>query len=274
MIVKSYRTKEEGGVLKTKVILFALIIALVAGLAVPAFASYPAYADKGANLPITTKGTNLPITTPVPPVQEPVQELVVTSATTATTPLGPIMIGMMTRGNIFVGIAATIQLGGDGTLKLANLKGISLDGIFRLSLAYNVAPTPGGGGNIVSGALTCSGKLPKGNTIDGAYFDLEGISPDLKGNYFFLFNTFGSAENNLGWGDMGWGGMLLGSLPGLVTILPGAVTAMGGPDISFLMPTIQWLVRLINPFMQKHPIILIMPMESYFKLMPLMGLGL
>ena len=260
--------------MKIKVILFALIIALVAGLAVPAFASYPAYADKGANLPITTKGTNLPITTPVPPVQEPVQELVVTSATTATTPLGPIMIGMMTRGNIFVGIAATIKLGGDGSLKLANLKGISLDGTFRLSLAYDVAPTPGGPGNVVSGTLTSSGKkLPKGNTIDGPYFDLEPISPDLKGNYFFLFNTFGSAENNVGWGGMGWGGMLLGSLPGLVTILPGAVTAMGGPDISFLMPTIQWLVRLVNPFMQKHPIILIMPMESYLKLMPLMGMN-
>jgi len=31
-------------------------------------------------------------------------------------------------------------------------------------------------------------------------------------------------------------------------------------------------VRLINPFMQKHPIILIMPMQSMFKLMPLMGM--
>ena len=254
--------------MKTKVILFALIIALVAGLAVPAFAAQPASAGGGR----PTKGTNLPITTPVPPVQEPVQELVVTSATTATTPLGPIMIGMMTRGNIFVGIAATIKLGGDGTLKLANLKGISLDGTFRLSLAYDPAPIPGGLGSVVSGTLTSSGKLPKGNIINGSYFDLGGMFPDLSGNYMILFSTFGSAANNVGWGDMGWGGMLLGSLPGLVTILPGAVTAMGGPDISFLMPTIQWLVRLINPFMQKHPIILIMPMKSMFNLMPLMGM--
>ena len=250
--------------MKTKVILFALIIALVAGLAVPAFAAQPASADGGR----PTKGTNLPITTPVPPVQG----LVVTSATTATTPLGPIMIGVQTSGNRFVGIAATIKLGGDGTLKLANLKGISLDGTFRLSLAYDVAPAPGGMGSVISGTLTSSGKLPKGNTIDGSYFDLEGISPALRGNHFLLFSTFGSAENNVGWGGQGWGGMLLGSLPGLVTILPGAVTAMGGPDISFLMPTIQWLVRLVNPFMQKHPIILIMPMESMIKLMPLMGM--
>jgi hypothetical protein len=253
--------------MKTKVILFALVIALMAGLAVPAFAAQPASAW-GQHI----RDADSPITTPVPPVQEPVQELVGTSATTATTPLGPIMIGMMTSGNRFVGIAATIKLGGDGTLKLANLKGISLDGTFRLTLAYDVAPTPGGSGNVVSGTLTSSGKLPKGNTIDGQYFDLEGISPALRGNYMILFSTFGSAANNVGWGDMGWGGMLLGSLPGLVTILPGAVTAMGGPDISFLMPTIQWLVRLINPFMQKHPIILIMPMASYLKLMPLMGM--
>lgn len=252
--------------MKARVILVALVIALVAGFAVPAFASQPADAWGRQ-----TRDTNSPVVTPVPPLQEPVS----TSTPTTTTLLGPMMIGLQTSGNRFVGIAATIKLGGDGTLKLANLKGISLDGTFRLSLAYDVAPAPGGMGSVVSGTLTSSGKkLPKGNIIDGSYFDLEAISPDLRGNYFLLFSTFGSADNNVGWGGMGWGGILIGNLPNIATILPGALTAMGGPDISCLMPTINWLIRLINPLMVNHPIILILPMESMLKLMPLMGMGM
>jgi len=255
---------EKGEAMKARVILVSLVIALVAGFAIPAFASQPA--DAWGQY---TKGTNSPVVTPVPSVKGPVS----TSTPTTTTTVGPMMIGVQTSGNKFVGIAATLKLGGDGTLKLANIKGVSLDGTFRLSLAYDVAPAPGGMGSVVSGTLTSSGKLPKGNIIDGSYFDLEAVSPDLRGNYFLLFNTFGNANNNVGWGGMGWGGMLFGNLPGLVTILPGALTAMGGPDISCLMPTIQWLVKLVNPFMQQHPIILIMPMESMLKLMPLMGMG-
>lgn len=133
--------------MKIKVILFALVIALLAGLAVPAFASLTAFADGGRP---TRGGLSPAATTPV------VQEPITASTTSTTTPLGPMMIGIQTSNNKFFGIAATIKLGGDGTLKLANIKGLSLDGTFRLSLAYDVAPAPGGAGSVVSGTLTSS----------------------------------------------------------------------------------------------------------------------
>jgi len=244
-LTKSNKRKE--GAMKTKVILVALVIALVAGLAVSAFAA-PAYAFGGH------KGGTQTISTP-------------TTTTTTTTTLGPMMIGMQTSSNTFVGIAASIKLGGDGSLKLANIKGISLDGTFKLSLAYDVAPTPGGMGTVMSGSLTSSGsKLPKGNTIEGYYFDLTSINANIAGNYFLQLDPFANATEP-------WGAILMSNLPGIVTILPGAVTAMGGPDISSLMPTIQWLVKLINPLMQNHPLIIAMPMSSMIKLMPLMGIG-
>ena len=237
--------------MKTKVLLFALVIALVAGLAVSAFAATPAYAY-GSQHPTYTRATPAPTPTPIP-----------------TKPLGPMMIGMQTSRNTFVGIAATMQIGGDGTLKLANIKGLSLDGTFRLSLVYDVAPKVGGSGAVVGGTLTSWGKLPRGNTMAGSYFDLAQINPNLSGNYFILFSDFAGDTTD----PMGWGGILMANLPGITTILPGALTAMGGPDITFLMPTIQWLVKLINPFMQNHPIIIIMPMNSMLQLMPLMGMG-
>jgi hypothetical protein len=239
--------------MKAKVILLALVIALVVGLAVPAFVSQPANAW----------GRHTKDAAVVTPVQEPVP----TTTPTTTTTLGPMMIGIMTSNNNFVGMALSIKLGGDGTLTLANLKGISLDGTFKLSLAYDPAPAPGGSGAVVSGTLTSSGKLPKGNTIAGGYFDLAAINVNLGGNYFLLLDTFGNSVE-----PDGWGAILMSNLPGLVTILPGALTAMGGPDISCLMPTIQGLVKMINPFMQNHPIILLMPMSSMIQLMPLMGM--
>jgi hypothetical protein len=175
------------------------------------------------------------------------------------------MIGVGTSSNNFVGLAVSILLKGDGSLKLANLKGITLDGTFRLSLVYDSTPTPGGpldNGSILSGIVTSSGTLPKGNTVLGQFFDMGGLKPELQGNYVLTFTNFGDAAN--------WGGLLIGNLPGIVTLLPQILTAMGGPDISFLVGTLKTLVTLINPFMPK--IIVIMPGETLMKLMPLMGL--
>jgi len=193
------------------------------------------------------------------------------------------MIGIQTTGNNFDGIGATIQLGGDGTLKLANIKGLTLNGCFKLSLAYDVAPVPGGQGSIISGKLSkrigllslfSTYNLPKGDTVTGAYFDLEAISPNLRGNYFILFDTLGNAQYNEGYGDIpGWGGMIMGNMSGLVTVLPQAFKAMGGPDISCLMPVLQKLMNMIGPIFEKHPLILMMPMSSMVQLMPLMGMG-
>jgi hypothetical protein len=175
------------------------------------------------------------------------------------------MIGMQTCGNTFVGIAATIQLGGNGSLTLANIKGLSLDGAFRLSFVYDVAPKPGGSGNVVNGTVASWGKLPKGTPISGPYSDLAamGVNDNLSGDYFFIFNSFGDATTQ-------WGAMLIGNLPGTLTILPSILTTMGGPDITSLMPTLKWLVGLVNPFMQRHPLIIAMPMDSFYVLMPLM----
>ncbi|MFA5374814.1 MAG: hypothetical protein WC455_03545 [Dehalococcoidia bacterium] len=243
--------------MKTKVILFALLIALVVGLAVPAFVSQPADAwgrhSRTQSADTTTTSSTTPSATPTP-------------TPTTTTTLGPMMIGVMMGSNSFPGIAMSIKLGGDGSLTLANIRGISLDGGFKLSLAYDVQPAPHGMGAITSGRLSSSGRLPLGSNITGQYFDLEVISPDLGGNYFLLFNEFGDATEL-------WGGILIANLPGIATILPGALTAMGGPDISCLMPTIQKLIQLINPFMINHPIILCLPMSSMMKLMPLMGMS-
>jgi hypothetical protein len=228
--------------MKMKIVIFALIFAALAGLAVPAFISTPASAHSPSSTAITT------------------------TPTTTTTTLGPMLIGMQTSGNTFVGIAASIKLGGDGSLKLANIKGLSLDGTFKVTFAYDVAPTPGGSGAIIGKTLTSSGKLPKGNTIAGSYFDLGMLNANLSGDYFFLMGTFGNS-------DQQWGALLIGNMPGTITILPQILTTMGGPDITSIMPTLKGLITLVNPFMQKHPIIVIMPMDSFIKLMPLMGMG-
>ena len=221
--------------MKMKIFIFALVIAVLAGLAVPC----TVYAKS-----------------PIP----------ASAPTTTTTTLGPMMVGMQTSGNTFVGIALSIKLGGDGSLKLANIKGISIGGTFKLSLVYDAAPVTGGTGKVVSGVLTSSGSLPSGKTISGNYADLGVINANLSGDYLISFSPFGNSNQQ-------WAAFLIGNLPGTVNILPQILTAMGGPDITFIMPTLKTLITLINPFMQKHQIIVIMPMDSMLKLMPLMGMG-
>ena len=260
--------------MKTKIILFALVIVLMAGLAIPAFASYPAYADGGRS----TKGTNSPSTTTPTPVTLTSELAAPTSEPAArktTTKMGPLMIGVGTSDNSFVGIAASIFLGGDGSLKLANLRFpfISLDGTFRLSLVYRTPLMPGGADDfgIVGGSLTSSRQLPKGNILSGSYQDMGSPNAlnksELQGNYIVMFEM-PNASNP---GGTDWfGGLLIGNLPGIVTLLPQILTAMGGPDISFLVGTLKTLVTLINPLMPK--IIVIMPAAALMKLMPLMGM--
>jgi hypothetical protein len=236
--------------MKRKVILFALIVTLLAGLLIPALATAPAYAAGG-------------------------------KSSTTKAPLGPLMIGLMTKtsGNNYTykGIADTLYFKSSSTvlqpsdLSLANLS--IVDTLFALdlnlwtaSIQYDTPPAPGGYGAILSGTLTtASSKLPKGNLVSGVWMD---FGNPLAGNYLLDFSsgTFGSASYG------GWGGLLVGNLSSMVSVLPKLFKNLGGPDITFLMPTLTSIINnpIVKALTKNLQIVIFMPVSAFAAMMGLM----
>jgi len=232
--------------MKTKLILFALAVVLLASLVAPALVAAPAHAWERN-----------------------------TTTSTTTTKMGPLMIGIGLTDSKFVGIAVSITLKGT-ELKIANIRGLSLDGTFTLCVNYGepyyIKPSDPNPFMIpiTSGAVKGTGSLPSGNTVVGSLSNL-GVAlskPELAGGYIAFFDTFASPSYGA------WGGMWLEDL-GIMTLLPTIIKGVGGPDLSFLDGTIQKLVPILNsvigPILKNHPIVVIMPQTSLFMMMPLMG---